>query len=340
MPQRLPDRLHPPLARRRPCAALFLLLLLALSLSLFLGRYPHPYWMPPRLLHEDALAARLFFRLRLPRVLAAALTGGALAAAGLVMQMIFRNPLVSPGFLGVSQGAAFGAAFAILFLTSAPLAVQSSSALFALLGLLFSYRLARHLRYGGWALRLVLAGIAVSALFSSGVGLLKYLADPLRTLPEIVFWMLGGLWAIRWESLGYVALLTLPALLLLYLMRWRLNLLSLDDETAFSLGAEPVRERGLLLTAAVVATAAVVSVAGIIGWVGLIVPHLARRIVGADAQRALPASMLIGASFTLLCDDLARLLLAGEIPLGILTSLFGALLFAVLLSRGMIGGRR
>ncbi len=340
MPQRLPDRLHPPVARQRPCLLLALLLLAAVGLSLFLGRYPHPYWMPPRLLREDALAARLFFRLRLPRVLAAVLTGSVLASAGLVMQMIFRNPLVSPGFLGVSQGAAFGAAFAILFLATSPLMVQASSALFALLGLLLSYRLARHLQYGGWALRLVLAGIAVSALFSSGVGLLKYLADPLKTLPEIVFWLLGGLWAVKWGTLAYVAAASLPALLLLYLMRWRLNLLSLDDETAFSLGAEPGRERAILLTAAVVATAAVVSVAGIISWVGLIVPHLARRVVGADAQRALPASMLIGGLFTLLCDDLARILLAGEIPLGILTSLFGALLFAVMLSRGLVRTKR
>ncbi len=340
MPQRLPDRLHPLLARRRTCFILVLLSLLTLGLSLFMGRYPHPYWMPPRLLTEDALAARLFFNLRLPRGLTAYLTGMVLAAAGLVMQMLFRNPLVSPGFLGVSQGAAFGAAFAILFLVSSPIVVQTSSAFFALFGLFLSYRLARRLRYGGWALRLVLSGIAVSALFSSGVGLLKYLADPLRTLPEIVFWLLGGLWAVRWHELWYVAAFSLPALLVLYLMRWRLNLLSLNDETAFSLGAEPGRERSLLLTAAVVATAAVVSVAGMIGWVGLIVPHLARRFTGANAARSLPASMLIGGIFTLLCDDLARSVMAGEIPLGILTSLFGAVLFASMLSSGWVGTKQ
>ncbi len=340
MPQRLPDRLHPARVKRRTCLSLLLLSLAAILLSLFLGRYPHPGLMSPRLLSEDVLAARLFFRLRMPRVLAAWLTGMVLATSGLVMQMLFRNPLVSPGFLGVSQGAAFGAAFALLFLASTPLIVQIGSALFAIAGLLLSYTLARHLQYGGWALRLVLAGIAVSALFSSGVGLLKYLADPLKTLPEIVFWLLGGLWSMDWETLGYVAAVALPALLLLYLMRWRLNLLSLDEETAFSLGAEPGRERALLLTAAVLATAAVVSAAGIISWVGLIVPHLARRLVGADARRALPASMLLGGLFTLFCDDLARLLLAGEIPLGILTSLFGALLFAVMLSRGLMRMRR
>ncbi|MCX7840035.1 MAG: iron ABC transporter permease, partial [Anaerolineae bacterium] len=195
------------------------------------------------------------------------------------------------------------------------------------------------LRYGGWVLRLVLAGIAVSALFSSGIGILKYAADPLRQLPEITFWLLGGLWSITWREVSYIAPIVLPALFILWLMRWRLNLLSLSDETAFSLGVAVGRERALLLIASVAATAAVVSVAGIVGWIGLIVPHIARRLMGTDAQHSLPVAMLLGGIFALICDDLARTLFAAEIPLGIFTSLFGAILFALLLMSNITRSR-
>ncbi len=315
-----------------------LLFLLALSavvlmvVSLLVGRYPMPPGLSPLRLAYDPLARRLVLQLRLPRVLAAFLTGAALAASGLTMQMVFRNPLVEPGFLGVSQGAAFGAALAILVGGASPWVVQGSAALFALGGLGLTYALARRLRYGGWILRMVLAGLAVSAFFAAGVGLLKYLADPLTQLPEIVFWLLGGLWSTRWSNLLTMLPVTLAALAWLVAVRWRLNLLVLGEETAFSLGARPGRERLALLTVAVAATAAVVSLAGMIGWVGLMVPHLARRLVGADARHALPGAVLLGGAFTLLCDDLARVLTAGEIPLGILTALLGAMAFAVLLS--------
>ena len=317
--------------RRHPFLLLGLVFLLVLGASLFVGRYPEPGWLSPTTLVEDEVARRLVLNLRLPRVLSACLLGMTLAAAGSVLQMIFRNPLVEPGFLGVSQGAAFGAAVSIIYLSSAPLVREGMATVCACLGLALSYLLARHARYGGWILRLVLSGIAVSALFSAGVGVLKYLADPLSELPDIVFWMLGGLWGVTWADLLYLLPTVVAGMVVLYLMRWRLNLLSLDDDTGFSLGAAPGRERALVLVAAVTATAAVVSVAGIVGWIGLLIPHVARRFTGADAQRALPASMLLGGTFGLICDDLARTLLAGEIPLGILASLFGAVLFMVMM---------
>jgi iron complex transport system permease protein len=214
--------------------------------------------------------------------------------------------------------------------------MQGMATFFACLGLALSYLLARRARYGGWILRLVLSGIAVSALFSAGVGVLKYLADPLTELPDIVFWMLGGLWGVTWNEFFYLVAPVSLGLLIVYLMRWRLNLLSLDDDTGFSLGAAPGRERTLVLVAAVAATAAVVSVAGIVGWIGLLIPHVARRMTGADAQRALPASILLGGTFALLCDDIARTLLPGEVPLGIVASFFGALLFiAMMLSKNI-----
>lgn len=284
-------------------------------------------------LASDTLAQSLVFNLRLPRLLTAVLLGMALSAAGVIFQMIFGNPLVEPGFLGVSQGAAFGAAFSIIFLTHSAWGVQVSAALFAFLGLGLSYFIARRVRFGGWVLRLILAGIAVSALFSSGVGVLKYVADPLSQLSEITFWLLGGLWSLTWSQLLAITPAVLIGLFIAYRMRWRINLLSLNDETAFSLGAAPGRERTILLVAAVIATSAVISVAGMVSWVGLIIPHITRRLFGADARYVLPASMLIGASFTVVCDDLARLLFPGEIPLGILTSLIGAAIFILLMVR-------
>ncbi len=306
--------------------------LLGLGASIFIGRFPIVPSKAVETFRTNALVYQLVFNLRLPRILAAFLLGATLSASGMVMQMLFQNPLVEPGFLGVSQGAAFGAALAILSFVTSPLWIQLSAAFFALLGLVFSYFLAARLRYGGWVLRMVLAGIAVSALLASGVGLLKYLADPLTQLPAITFWLLGGLWGTRWQNLLSILPVVLPALLALFLARWRLNVLSLGDETAFSLGTAPGRERTILLLLSVAATSSVISIAGMVGWVGLIVPHLARRFFTANTQYALPAAMLAGGLFTLLCDDIARSLLPGEIPLGIITSLIGALVFAFLMS--------
>ena len=327
--------------RRRILWALAALLLVSVGLSVFIGRYPAPYWMPPRLLVEDLLAQRLVLNLRMPRILVAMLLGMSLAAAGTVMQMIFHNPLVEPGFLGVSQGAAFGAALSIVALNSAGLGTQVAAAGFGCLGLLLSYLLATRIRYGGWTLRLVLAGIAVSALFSSGVGILKYVADPLTQLPELVFWMLGALWGVTWRDALSILPVTVIALGWLWLMRWRLNVLALDDATALSLGSAPARERLVLLTASVATTAAVVAIAGVVGWVGLIIPHLARRLLGADAQYALPGALLLGGAFVVWCDTIARSALSGEIPLGILTSLIGAAAFGALMVMRPLGiGRR
>jgi iron complex transport system permease protein len=336
----LVTRAIPAAFQKQPILFLGLVLLVALGASLCVGRYPKPIWTLPTDLWHDQMARRLLLNLRLPRALSACLLGMTLAACGTVLQMIFRNPLVEPGFLGVSQGAAFGAAFSIIYLGTSPILIEGSATFFACLGLALSYFLARRLRYGGWILRLVLSGMAVSALFASGLGVLKYMADPLTELPDIVFWMLGGLWGVTWNDLLYLLPAVTVGLTVVYLMRWRLNLLSLDDDTSFSLGVSPGRERTLVLVAAVTATATVVSVAGVVGWIGLLIPHVARRILGADAQRALPASLLLGGTFALICDDLARTLLAGEIPLGILASLFGAILFIAMMLSSNVRVRR
>lgn len=299
--------------------------------SVFIGRYPAPPWLPPRLLIEDQLARQLVLNLRLPRLITALLLGMTLSAAGSVLQMVFRNPLVEPGFLGVSQGAAFGAAVSILWLNRHPLVIELSATFFGLLALAMSYFLSNRIRYGGWVLRLILSGVAVSALFSAGVGILKYIADPLTELPELTFWLLGGLYSVTWRDLIFVLPFALAGIITVYLMRWRVNLLSLNDDTAFSLGASLTRERIILLTVTISATAALTAISGVIGWVGLIIPHISRRLFGASAEKSIPAAMLLGGGFTIIADDLARTMLAGEIPLGILTSAIGAGLFIYLM---------
>lgn len=307
-------------------------LLLITGMSIFIGRYPQPYWLSPIRLSQDQLARRLVYALRLPRLTLALLLGASLSGAGAVMQMVFRNPIVEPGFLGVSQGAAFGASLSMICWGPGNWALHLTAIACSFSGLGLSYFLARRIRFGSWVLRLVLAGIAVSALFAAGTGALKYVADPLTQLPEITFWMLGGLWSATWDDLLRALPIVVPSLAAIYLLRWRLNILSLDDRTALSLGIAPGRERRWLLIASVAATAALTAVAGVVGWIGLIVPHLARRLFGADARHQIPGAMFIGAGLVVLCDDLARSLLAGEIPLGILTSFLGAGGFMLLLA--------
>ncbi len=319
---------------------LVVFLIAVVVFSIFLGRYPKPGLITISQMQDDLLAQRLVLNLRIPRVLTAMLLGASLAAAGGVFQMLFSNPLVDPGFLGVSQGASFGASLCIVFLGGSLWAIEGMAAFFACLALALSYFLARRVKYGGWVLRLVLAGIAVSALFSSGVGLLKYMADPLSQLQAITFWLLGGLSSITWKQFLFILPVVVVSLAVIFGMRWRLNLLSLNDETAFSLGIAPGRERLILLIVAVVATAAVTAVAGLVGWIGLIMPHIARRLFGADTRYMVPGSMLCGAAFAILCDDLARTLLSGEIPLGIITALLGATIFIYLMIRQKIPVRK
>jgi iron complex transport system permease protein len=313
--------------------ALAAALLALLAASLLVGRYPRPGFVDPARLWSDPLAVRLVLGLRLPRVLVALMLGLALGAGGTVFQLLFSNPLVEPGIMGVTQGAAFGAALAIVFLGGADWAVQLLAAVCALGGLLLSLVIARALRYGGWILRLVLAGIAVAALLSSGVGILKYMADPLRQLPDITFWLMGSLSAASWGDVRTIAPVTTAGLAVTLLMRWRLNILALDDRVARSLGAAVTRERLAVLLSVTCAVAAVISVSGVVSWIGLIVPHIARRLFAADARYSLPGSMLLGGVFAVACDDLARTLMPGEIPLGVISSLLGAFFFVIVLSR-------
>ncbi len=324
-------------SRRGPHPAfLWAAALAVLVLAVLAGRYPKTGLLDPRILSSDELARTILLTVRCPRAIAAALLGAVLAASGNAFQMIFSNPLVEPGFLGVSQGAAFGAALALVLGAKGEPALAGFAFAFALAGLGASAALARRFRFGGWVLRLVLAGIAVSAFFSSALAYVKYSADPLKELPDIAYWTMGGLSGIGWSRLAAVAGPALVSLAVLRAAGWRISVLSLEDTVSFSLGARPGRERSLLLAAAVAGVAAMTAVSGIVSWVGLIVPHAARLLTGADGRRSMPASMALGAVFVLVCDTLARTLLPGELPLGIATALLGTAGFtALLLSRAV-----
>jgi iron complex transport system permease protein len=273
-----------------------------------------------------------------PRVLAAMAVGAALAAAGAAYQGLFRNPLVSPDILGVSSGAALGAVLGI-YGSLGVLGVQVLAFVMGLLAVGLVYLLAASLRRDDPILVLVLAGIVLGTLFGSGVGLVKYLADPYHQLPAITFWLLGSLGAVTPADVGA----TLPAvglgLVPLALLRWRLNVLTLGEEEAQALGIDTGRTRLVVIAAATLMTAAVVSISGVIGWVGLLVPHVARFLVGPDFGRLLPAAILVGAGYLLGVDTLARTLATIEIPLGVLTAVVGTPLFIWLLATSRRGWR-
>ena len=278
----------------------------------------------------------VIWRIRLPRVGAALLVGAALSAAGAAYQGMFRNPLVSPDILGVSAGAGLGAVVGIYM--GLPLGgVQSLAFVGGLLAVLLVLGIAALVRRHDPVLVLVLAGVAVGALLGAGIALIKAVADPMTQLPSITFWLMGGLNSITTQDLQVTGPVILAGLVPMLLLRWRVDLLSLPDEEALALGVNVWRLRVMLVAAATLATAAAVSVAGIIGWVGLVVPHMARMIVGPAFSRLLPASLLLGSSFLVVADTLARTAASIELPLGILTALVGAPFFLFLLARG--GGR-
>ncbi len=302
-------------------------------ISLLTGRYPAPGFTNPALISEDPMTGMILSQIRLPRCTAAMLLGMALGCGGLIFQLIFSNPLVEPGLLGISQGASFGAGISILLGGQALVWIQFGAAAAGIAGLALTYLLAHRLRFGGWLLRLVLAGIAVSALFSAGLGLIKTLADPLTQLPELTFWLLGGLSGVTVRQLAYAIPAVIVPTALLFLLRWRINILASPEQTAFSMGMNPKTGRLLVLFLAVIPVTAMIALSGIVQWIGLIVPHLSRKIFGADASSSLPGAILIGGIFGLICDDLARVILPGEIPLGILTAIIGVILFIIILTR-------
>lgn len=282
-------------------------------------------------------AANVFWHLRLPRILAAIMIGAGLAAAGAAYQGMFRNPLVSPDILGVSAGAGLGAVLGI-YLDQSMLMIQLLAFGSGMLMVLLVCAIARLSQQRDPMLSLVLVGIALAALCGAGISLIKLLADPYSQLPSITFWLMGGLSGISLSDLQATMPLILIGLLPLFLLRWRMNLLSLPDDEAKTLGINVRQTRLIFIASATLLTAAAVSLAGIVGWLGLVVPHIARLMAGADFRQLLPTSMLTGAALLLFTDTLSRTLVDIELPLGILTACIGAPFFIFLLIRGQ--GRR
>ena len=336
---------HTPKTAADRRARLWIVVLAAVLLALFLvsfvlGRYDVPLWQVVRILLSKVLPleatwtanmAVAVLNVRLPRILLACLVGCALSTAGTAYQSVFRNPMAAPDILGASSGACFGAALAIL-LGLGRGGVTALAFAASLVTVALVYVIARRIR-GNQVVNLLLSGIMISSLFSAGTSYIKLVADPTNQLPAITYWLMGSLSGTRIQDVAFALLPMAAGLIPLLLLRWRINLLTLDEEEARSMGVNATALRLVVILCATVLTAASVSVSGMIGWVGLVIPHLSRKLVGNDCRRLLPAAMLLGAIFLLLVDNVSRNLLAVEIPIGILTAFIGAPFFIYLMTR-------
>ncbi|MFU8826774.1 MAG: FecCD family ABC transporter permease [Brevefilum sp.] len=335
----------PRLSKAATVSLILLLPVVLAVISLTLGRYNISALEVVRVLLSPLIpgiaegipeiAKQLVLRIRVPRILAALLIGASFGATGTAFQAIFKNPLVDSNILGVTSGAGFGAAIAILLMGS-NWQIQLSAFVFGLAAVSLSFFGSR-LYKSTPLLVLTLMGILIGSLFNSLTSLLKYVADPLDTLPAITFWLLGSLTNITWQNIPGLLLITLFGLTFFWLVRWRLNILSLGDDEAKSLGVNPIHMKIMIILMATLMTAVAVSVSGVIGWVGLVIPHAGRMIVGPDHKKLMPVSVGLGAAFLILIDNIARTLLPGEIPLGVLTGLIGVPLLIALLRRNRIG---
>ena len=324
-------------------------LIVLFIISFLLGRYPvQPVELGGMLLdsilkklHLDGIFAitpfwnehteNIFFNIRLPRILLACMVGCCISTSGAAYQGVFQNPMAAPDILGASSGAAFGAALAILMGCTSwgitILAFACSLITVCLVMLVSKYA------NGDKVLGLILGGIIISSLFSSGTSYVKLVADPNDQLPKITYWLMGSLTEANMNQVEFVVVPMLIGIIPLIILRWRINILTLGDEEARSIGVDTKRVRTIVIICSTLITAASVSVSGMIGWVGLVVPHFARRMIGNNYLRLLPMTMIVGATFLLAVDDISRNLMAKEIPIGILTSLVGAPFFIYLITR-------
>ena len=316
-------------------------LLALFLLSFVVGRYGVPLGQVVRILLSGVLPleqtwtdnmAIAVLNVRLPRILLACLVGCGLSAAGTGYQTVFQNPMAAPDILGAFSGACFGAALAILTGQGAVM-ITVFAFLASLLSVALVYLVGNHTR-GNRVVNLLLAGIMVGSLFSACTSYIKLVADPSNQLPQITYWLMGSLSGTRMGTVRFAAVCMAVGLVPLLLLRWRMNLLTLSPDEARAMGVHTDRLRLAVILSSTVLTAAAVSVSGMIGWVGLVIPHLSRRIVGSDCRRLMPMSCLFGAAFLLLVDNMARCLTATEIPIGILTAFVGAPFFIYLMVRG------
>lgn len=334
---------------RRKMMLLALLFIAIFIASFFIGRFPVSISGVLRIFADKAIRILTFGRLglertwtgqeysvvmnvRFPRIASAALIGASLSIAGVAFQGMFRNPMVSPDLLGASTGAGFGAALALL-LGGSYFAITLSSFAFGLLAVFLAFSISKASRMKS-TLAMVLSGVMVSSLFSSSTSFVKLVADPQSQLPAITYWLMGSLSSIKNADLMFALLPIAIGTAVLMALRWRINLLTVSEAEARSMGIETGRLRLAVIIASTLVTAASVSISGMIGWVGLVIPHFARIIFGQDYRKLIPSSALLGASFLIAVDDLARIMTAAEIPLGILTSFIGAPVFIFLIIKG------
>ena len=286
-----------------------------------------------RLLPIDATwetqAESVIFTLRLPRILSALIVGGALSLSGASYQGVFKNPLVAPDMLGVSAGACVGASICIL-LNMGGVAIQAGAFICGLLAVFLATSIPRLIKNQSM-MTLVLAGIIIGGLMNSVLGILKFLADPDTQLASIVHWQLGSLSSAVWRNVYTMGPPIIVASTVIILMRWRINILSLGENEAKSLGVDIRRSRGIIILCATALTACAVCTSGTIGWIGLVIPHFGRMLVGPDNRKLIPVSVVLGAAFLLLIDTIARVLTSAELPLSVLTGLIGAPFYFYLL---------
>lgn len=319
---------------------LILLPVVIFFLSFLMGRYPlTPTEVVMTILAKvfptlqvSATANTIVWDIRLPRIVAAILVGAALSVAGTAFQGTFKNPLVSPDILGVSSGAGFGAAVAIIFI-GIPLVTQGFAFVFGLVAVTLTYIIGHHLK-SSQILGMVLSGMAIGSFFTALVSLCKYVADPYEKLPQIVYWLMGSLASVDNHQVLLASIPIILGIAILFILRWRLNILAMGDEEAQSLGVETGKLRFIIICCCTLITSAAVSISGIIGWVGLVIPHISRILVGPNHKNLLPATICLGASFLLLVDNISRTILITEVPIGILTAMVGAPFFLYLLTRG------
>ncbi len=319
---------------------LFFVLIAAFLFSICIGRYSISPVEAVKIIFStisgnteplDPVKYSVVINVRLPRILMGILIGAGLACAGAAYQCIFGNPLVSPDILGVSSGAGFGAALGIL-VSAGVVLVESLSLLFGLLAVGLVLVISR-VQKKSELFMLVLSGVIVSALFEALVSLIKYIADPQEKLPAIVIWLMGSLASSTYKDTAVAAAVITPCIIVTLLLRWKLNLLSLDEEEACSLGVNVGMLRMIFIIVSTLITAVSVSLCGIIGWVGLVIPHVGRLLVGNDHRALMPACVLLGGTYLLLIDGIARTMTAAEIPLSILTAIIGAPFFAYMLRK-------
>ena len=314
---------------------MLVVLFVCILVSFSVGQYPVPLdavvgilakkiGLPIQSFWTEAMEAAVW-NIRLPRVLLSVLVGASLAAAGSAYQGVFQNPMASPDVLGASAGAGFGAALAILLgASSAYIMIGAFFTGMATVGLVFF--VSRYAK-GDRVLGLVLSGMMISTLFQSGTSFLKLVADPSNQLPQITYWLMGSLSGAKWGDVFFATIPMVMGWIPLLLLRWKLNVITMGDDEARTLGVHPQRLRVLIVICSTLVTAAAVAVSGLIGWVGLVIPHIMRRLVGNDYRYLMPASMLGGGVFLLIVDNISRSVTASGIPIGILTAFVGAPFF-------------